>query len=64
MITLLLCILPVTGIAQDKSIGALVDGYRGIWYMNQPTKDEYAYKYSGGLGTYTANHVPMAVRNM
>ncbi|MCC6794754.1 MAG: BNR-4 repeat-containing protein [Candidatus Hydrogenedentes bacterium] len=36
-------------------------GYRGIWYMNQPTKDQYAYKYSGGLGTYPSNHIPFAV---
>ncbi|MBM3289164.1 MAG: hypothetical protein FJY92_03350, partial [Candidatus Hydrogenedentes bacterium] len=36
-------------------------GYRGIWYMNQPTDDAYAYKYSGGLGTYPSNHVPFAV---
>jgi len=36
------------------------DGYRGIWYtLGQ--KLEYGDKYSGGLGTYTANHVPMAV---
>ncbi len=32
------------------------DGYRGIWYMNQPSGDEYAFKYSGGLGTYCAKH--------
>lgn len=36
-------------------------GYRGIWYMNQPSDDEYAFKYSGGLGTYPANHQPFAV---
>jgi hypothetical protein len=36
------------------------DGYRGIWYFNQPQKDEYVYKYSGGLGTYCADHIPMA----
>lgn len=36
-------------------------GYRGIWYMNQPTNDAYTYKYSGGLGTYPANHMPYAV---
>lgn len=36
-------------------------GYRGIWYMNQPTQDEYAYKYSGGLGTYCSSHSPFAV---
>jgi hypothetical protein len=37
------------------------DGYRGIWYMNQPTKDKYKYKYSGGLGTYCDYHSPLAV---
>src|SRR5262245_12020120 len=38
-----------------------VDGYRGIWYMNQPTGDEFRYKYSGGLGTYPQQHVPIAI---
>ncbi|HUR57290.1 MAG TPA: BNR-4 repeat-containing protein [Opitutaceae bacterium] len=37
------------------------DGYRGIWYMNQPTKDEHRYKYSGGFATYPQQHVPIAV---
>lgn len=37
------------------------DGYRGIWYSNQPQQDEYVYKYSGGLGTYCAKHRPFAV---
>jgi hypothetical protein len=36
------------------------DGYRGIWYYNQPSDDEYKYKYSGGLGTYCAKHIPFA----
>lgn len=36
-------------------------GYRGIWYMNQPSGDQYVYKYSGGLGTYCAKHKPFAV---
>lgn len=36
------------------------DGYRGIWFtLGQ--KSEYGDKYSGGLATYTANHVPMAI---
>lgn len=36
------------------------DGYRGIWY--RLGRDyEYGDKYSGGLGTYTANHKPLAV---
>jgi hypothetical protein len=37
------------------------EGYRGIWYMNQPSEDEYVFKYSGGLGTYCAKHQPFAV---
>jgi putative BNR repeat neuraminidase len=37
------------------------DGYRGLWYYNQLTKDEYVYKYSGGLGTYCAKHIPLAI---
>lgn len=41
--------------ASDKD-----DGYRGIWFtLGQ--KLEYGDKYSGGLATYTANHVPMAI---
>lgn len=36
-------------------------GYRGIWYLNQPSGDEYVFKYSGGLGTYCAKHRPFAV---
>ncbi len=37
------------------------DGYHGIWYYNQKSDDEYVYKYSGGLGTYCAKHLPFAV---
>ena len=37
-----------------------MDGFRGIWYFNQPSKDAYVYKYSGGLGTYCAKHIPFA----
>ncbi len=37
------------------------DGYRGIWYYNQKTGDEYAYKYSGGMATYPQQHMPIAV---
>lgn len=37
-----------------------VDGYRGIWFeLGQ--KSEYGDKYSGGLGTYTSNHLPLAI---
>ena len=42
-------------------LNAKAEGFRGIWYMNQPSGDEYVYKYSGGMGTYCAGHIPMAV---
>jgi hypothetical protein len=37
------------------------DGYRGIWYYNQPSHDEYKYKYSGGFATYPQQHAPIAI---
>lgn len=37
-----------------------IDGYKGIWFtLNQFS--EYGDKYSGGLGTYTAKHHPLAI---
>jgi len=56
---LLFCGLLPRGAAAEELPTA--DGYRGIWYFNQPQRNEYAYKYSGGLGTYCANHRPFAV---
>ncbi|MFB3827890.1 MAG: BNR-4 repeat-containing protein [Bryobacteraceae bacterium] len=35
-------------------------GYRGIWYYNQPSNDQYAYKYSGGFATYPQQQSPIA----
>ena len=35
-------------------------GYRGIWFTLGQFS-EYGDKYSGGLGTYTASHNPLAV---
>ena len=37
-----------------------IDGYRGIWF-DLGQKSEFGSKYSGGLGTYTAKHHPLAV---
>ena len=37
------------------------NGYRGIWYSNQPDSTPYKFKYSGGLGTYPQQHIPIAV---
>jgi len=37
-----------------------IDGYKGIWFtLGQFSK--YGDKYSGGLGTYTADHIPIAI---
>ena len=37
-----------------------VNGYRGIWFTLGQVS-EYGDKYSGGLGTYTAKHRPLAI---
>ena len=49
-------IQPVLAAIQNRK----VDGFRGIWYYNQPIQSEYVYKYSGGLGTYCSSHSPFA----
>lgn len=36
-------------------------GYRGIWFTIGQAASSYGPKYSGGLGTYTMKHIPMAV---
>lgn len=36
------------------------DGYKGIWFTLGQFS-EYGDKYSGGLGTYTADHIPIAI---
>ena len=42
--------------AQNPNMG----GYKGIWFTLGQFS-EYGDKYSGGLGTYTANHIPIAI---
>ena len=37
------------------------DGYRGIWYCDEATKDEYKFKHSGGMATYPQQHAPIAI---
>ncbi len=54
------------GASDDSSLKPKDDGYRGIWFtLGQYSDAPYAKrfwdfgdKYSGGLGTYTAKHVP------
>ena len=46
--------------AQAQSQNPKANGYKGIWFtLGQFSA--YGDKYSGGLGTYTANHVPVAI---
>lgn len=37
-----------------------MDGYKGIWFTLGQFS-EYGDKYSGGLGTYTAKHIPLSI---
>lgn len=50
-----------SGSDENVTLNQTADGFRGIWYMNQPLESEYRYKYSGGLGTYCAKHRPFAI---
>lgn len=63
VVWLSLCWLMILGcIALNSQTPSLPkdDGYRGIWYCNQPSNDEYKHKYSGGCATYPQQHVPIA----
>ncbi|MDO8543340.1 MAG: hypothetical protein Q7S40_23120, partial [Opitutaceae bacterium] len=59
-VLVLLALVSPTALAAESPASPRADGYRGIWFtLGQ--KSEYGDKYSGGLGTYTANHNPLAV---
>jgi BNR repeat-containing family member len=62
VLCIMLCLVALNGGALNRDGPPLPkdDGYRGIWYSNQPTKDEYRYKYSGGMATYPQQHIPIA----
>ncbi len=49
-------IQPVSGVEPN----AKLDGYRGIWFSIGQVDPVWGPKYSGGLGTYTAKHRPIA----
>ncbi|MCF6359119.1 MAG: BNR repeat-containing protein, partial [Draconibacterium sp.] len=59
--TLILILIFCMGFVNAQPLNnTKIDGYLGIWFeLNQ--KFEYGDKYSGGLGTYTAKHVPLAI---
>lgn len=47
--------------AEQPCFCTKTDGYRGIWWGQTSTNDEYVYKYSGGLGTYPVQNAPFAI---
>lgn len=59
LLTALLCPFALLSLAAGELPRA--DGYRGIWYFNQPLTNEYKFKYSGGFATYPQQHIPIAV---
>lgn len=65
LILILILFVSPSSIVQAQNLEQIsakqqVDGYRGIWFeLGQVT--EYGDKYSGGLGTYTAKHTPLAI---
>lgn len=60
VLSLIILLAPCFSQAEPVINSAKADGYKGIWFtLGQQC--EYGDKYSGGLGTYTAKHVPLAV---
>jgi hypothetical protein len=56
----ILCLLTSLTAFRSAAQNLHADGYKGIWFTLGQFS-EYGDKYSGGLGTYTANHIPIAV---
>ena len=46
--------------AAESWSGRNIPGYRGIWF-DLGQRSTHGSKYSGGLGTYTAKHCPLAI---
>lgn len=60
VLLILILLAPCFSQAGPVINSAKADGYKGIWFtLGQQC--EYGDKYSGGLGAYTAKHVPLAV---
>jgi BNR repeat-containing family member len=57
---LLICAVFLLISIENKAQNLKVDGYKGIWFTLGQVS-EFGDKYSGGLATYTANHLPIAV---
>ena len=64
VLSILASLIALSGCLANKealTLNSPGDGFRGLWYYNQRLESEYKFKYSGGLGTYTAKHKPLAV---
>jgi hypothetical protein len=59
-ISLLLFITSVFSLSVSLAQNPVAGGYKGIWFTLGQFSG-YGDKYSGGLGTYTANHIPVAI---
>ena len=57
--TILFSITSLLG--QETLNNQKIDGYKGIWFTLGQFSTKYGDKYSGGLGTYTAKHRPLAI---
>jgi hypothetical protein len=58
--TLLVLLTEYPSMAQSSLNNQKIDGYKGIWFTLGQFS-EHGDKYSGGLGTYTAKHRPLAI---
>jgi hypothetical protein len=59
-VLLIISVLSTKISAQSNLNNQKADGYKGIWFTLGQFS-EYGDKYSGGLGTYTAKHRPLAI---
>ena len=61
-LTIIALLLSCTSVmAQERMNNQKAEGYRGIWFALGQVNTEYGDKYSGGLGTYTVKHIPLAI---
>ncbi len=60
IVILFLFLLSFDAINRMSAQNLTANGYKGIWFTLGQFS-EYGDKYSGGLGTYTADHIPIAI---
>ena len=60
ILQIILVLLLAISVADAFSQNSSVSGYKGIWFTLGQFST-YGDKYSGGLGTYTSSHVPIAI---